>query len=380
MRVLFVTSELFNKTGGGMLTRTYLDVLNQVSCIDEVHVFAFPKRDVIEEISFNGYVTSKKYSFFEKICNVLIRTDPSIGKEVEKELIAYLYNHEIDIIFIFRSCQAELIRVIKQNNICLPIVAFYHDIFPEVYKDRKRNLKEFLLRYPIYVQYLKMEKYCSKVADANIVLNNRERINFIKYYNKEPDSVICTVWKDMLNREESTQYITQSNKFTLCFVGSYFAPNVNGIRWFAKNVMPFLSQDIHLQIVGNKMEKLKSEEVFKKPNIDIVGTVDLIAPYYYNSDVIIAPIFEGTGMKSKTAEALMFGKVILATPEALCGYEKSLNKYCCETASDFINKIEHFYVARPSKFNKEMRQIYDNNHSISAACKKIEVLFLSLLK
>lgn len=33
-----------------------------------------------------------------------------------------------------------------------------------------------------------------------------------------------------------------------------------------------------------------------------------MAEYIYNADFLIAPIFEGSGMKLKTAEALMYGK------------------------------------------------------------------------
>ena len=36
---------------------------------------------------------------------------------------------------------------------------------------------------------------------------------------------------------------------------------------------------------------------------------------------MLFPIFEGSGMKLKTCEALMFGKNIIGTPEAFAGYD-----------------------------------------------------------
>lgn len=46
-----------------------------------------------------------------------------------------------------------------------------------------------------------------------------------------------------------------------------------------------------------------------------------MAEYIYNADFLIAPIFEGSGMKLKTAEALMYGKTVFGTTEAFEGYD-----------------------------------------------------------
>ena len=46
----------------------------------------------------------------------------------------------------------------------------------------------------------------------------------------------------------------------------------------------------------------------KDPN-----NVDCLETWYEKADVVISPIFLGSGMKTKTAEALMYGKPILGT-------------------------------------------------------------------
>ena len=48
--------------------------------------------------------------------------------------------------------------------------------------------------------------------------------------------------------------------------------------------------------------------------------LDDLGEYYRNCDVVIAPIFEGSGMKTKTTEALMWGKYIIGTNESFCGF------------------------------------------------------------
>ncbi len=43
--------------------------------------------------------------------------------------------------------------------------------------------------------------------------------------------------------------------------------------------------------------------------------------YYYKHAAVILPIKYGAGMKVKTAEAMMYGRTIFASDEALEGYD-----------------------------------------------------------
>ena len=97
-----------------------------------------------------------------------------------------------------------------------------------------------------------------------------------------------------------------------------FSPNYDGIKWFAENVMTEL-KDYHLIIVGKDFEQKKDE--LENVNVHVVGTVESLEKYYYSENIMVMPIFYGDGMKIKTAEAMMYGKIILASDEALEGYE-----------------------------------------------------------
>lgn len=376
MRILFLSSELFNKTGAGMNTRSYLKICQTFAGDDSVVPFAFPKRGVLQEKMFKGILTEKKYTKIEKIFNVIFRGDPLIGKDVEQVLIRTIKDKNIDVVFMFRSIQSTLLKVIKKEFPYLPVVAFYHDIYPDVYALKKKNYLDFMIKFPIYHKYLVGERYCSKYADANVVLNQRDRMKFEHYYRKKVDLVSPVVCEDNFNYLHVKR--KNSGKMILCFIGSYFPPNINGIKWFVKNVFNHLS-DVELWIVGNKMEKLNNDMVFLSDNIKIWGTVDDLGPYYYDSDVIIAPIFEGTGMKTKTAEALMYGKEYLATSEALEGYENSGIKPC-NTAEEFIVRIESLARHKPEKFNSSIREVYLRNYSIKSCALKMNILFEKILE
>ena len=67
----------------------------------------------------------------------------------------------------------------------------------------------------------------------------------------------------------------------------------------------------------------------------------------------------------------MFGKVLLASEEALEGYDSELRECLCKTPEDYIHKIIHFINNRPKRFNEKYRSIYINNYSTISAKRRI---------
>ena len=151
---------------------------------------------------------------------------------------------------------------------------------------------------------------------------------------------------------------------------------------YMKSFRPLsIKEDIELQVVGKNMEKIKDEVNSNKVNI--IGSVDDLSAYYKESDFVIEPIFQGAGMKVKTAEAMMFGKVILGTEEALEGYKNEINNrklmvFECNTADEFSKTINDIYDGKIKieKFNKDIRENYIENYSQESAKKMLEnILF-----
>lgn len=377
MKILFITSEFFNKTGGGALARTYLKILQDLAGKDNVFPFIFPKRNIPKEEAFEGYITKRHYSKIEKISNIILRRDPLIGKNVEEELIQCIRENNIEIVLLFRSTQGVFIDMIRRFFPVLPVVTVFHDIYPDVIKNRKReNLFKYFSRWPQYFACAKSEQYAVEHSSARIVFNERERKSYLKYYHKEPELILPIIWKDAF--DPALVDSTVGEKLYLLFVGQYFGPNVNGLRWFVKNVMPFLDDSVELWVVGRKMEQLREESDFRDRRINIIGSVDSLAEYYYKADIVIAPIFEGTGMKTKTAEALMYGKVILASEEALIGYETVVDALC-NNADEYISKINNYVKHHPQKYDERQRKLYEGNYSINNAVNKLKPLFEMLV-
>ena len=76
--------------------------------------------------------------------------------------------------------------------------------------------------------------------------------------------------------------------------------------------------DILLTIVGKGFDEVVG---LVGPNIKVHGYVTNLSAFYNQADIVLNPIFSGSGMKTKVAEALYYGKPVLSTQMGLSGYD-----------------------------------------------------------
>ena len=165
--------------------------------------------------------------------------------------------------------------------------------------------------------------------------------------------------------------ITTDNQHKIfLFVGVAFFANINGIEWFMDKVLPNVKGK--LIIVGKGMEQYKDR--WQSDRVEVHGFVEDISEFYYKSSVVIAPIFVGGGMKTKTAEALMYGKTIVGTKEAFEGYIKDNRAMIeCNTDEEFIFSLN---TINNVGFNNISREIFINNYSNESLLLKFKEIFI----
>lgn len=172
---------------------------------------------------------------------------------------------------------------------------------------------------------------------------------------------------------------TQPNqRLELLFVGSLFQPNVEGLKWFIDEVMPRLDKEKYtLKIIGKNLETKRRE--LEHENVEVIGTVDNLDEYYFRADAVVIPIFYGDGMKVKTAEAMMYGKMIFATDEALEGYDVDNVEgiYRCNDAEEFVDQLKSTKFKR---FNETVRSIFKNKYDTAVVCKDFRGFLMRFLQ
>ncbi len=357
-RVLFISNKNFlNKadTGGKQCSRRNYELLckvfgkNNLTLLmltdeygtgygEKVHIIETPKSNI------------GKYK------NLLFGRD-CYGRKNLKDMRNVFETLMPDIVFFDGSSFGSIAKMFSKD---IPIYCFYHNI--EKRYAQSRILKTSPICIIKYFSFWKNEKCITGRANQCICLNERDSLLLQKYYGRKADYLLPITFTNTVQTEKCEAVTTENS---LLFVGSYFMPNVRGIIWFCEKVMPHI--DRKLLIVGRGMEKLRMR--LENDRVYVIGTVENPEEYYYRAAAVVMPIFEGDGMKVKTAEAMMYGKIILATDEALEGYDISgaTGIFRCNSAREFIDVLKSDAM---KQCDTSTRKIFLERYSTDAMEKK----------
>lgn len=320
----------------------------------------------------NVVMRMKSYSSGkEKLRNLLEGNITQRSNQDIDEIVNLINKNQYDIVLFGSSETGKLISEVKKR--CnVKTMTWYHDIVADVIERKKKT--EFNLKMlPIWNAEKKAEGTDARFTDVPIVLHRRDAELLQKYWGRKTDVFIPIALEDKFVPYDYSAESEKNEKLQLLFVGAYnWSVNVEAAKWFCENVMSKLNDyAVQFNIAGFQMENLlKDGWVGQYKNVKVLGTVDDLAETYKKADVVVEPILTGSGMKVKTAEALMHGKEVIGTQEALVGYDELSDKVC-ETAEDFISTIIQYTTNRPARFVPLNRLAYEENYSIKGIENKL---------
>jgi len=213
------------------------------------------------------------------------------------------------------------------------------------------------LRFLLYPAVKRNEALAVRNADVIISLNKRDAEKLKEYYGRTTDMILPITLDDRFAQFDESKKNIKRSVLQLLFVGSLFSSNEHGVTWFINEVMPHVNAEF--TIVGKNFEKLSDK--LGRNNVKVIGTVDDLSEYYYNADAIVSPILFGDGMKVKIAEALMYGKPMFATDDALEGYEAEgqSNITRCNSSQEFIFAINSYASNSPYEpYDQNIRVLF----------------------
>ena len=208
-----------------------------------------------------------------------------------------------------------------------------------------------------------------RYSDFRICLSDRDSKLLKRIYGKKATHISPISLTDKL--PVNRPYMTNQERYIL-FVGGDFYANIDGINWFIRNVASKIR--LKTYIVGRGISNHIRLNTSK--NVKVIGEVNSLSDWYVNCCGVVAPIFDGSGMKTKVAESLMFGKHVYGTEEAFSGYEDVINSvgYICNSADDFIFNINKNNCP---DFDKKLRDLFLDKYSYEAAKRRISYILLN---
>ncbi len=271
---------------------------------------------------------------------------------------------EVSQVFVDGSNLGGFVQSLKLNMPHVEVTTFFHNVEARFFLGSLR-LEKTLHALGVLVANTLAERKAVKYSDKIVCLSERDSCLLKRLYGRGATHIAPMVLEDQ-STVSYMQVADQSPERFALFVGGSFYANKTGIEWFVREVSPRI--DLPVYIVGRGFENFREE--FEIPGkVIVVGAVHSLEDWYRRAQFVIAPIFDGSGMKTKVAEALMYGKKVVGTPEAFSGYEDICDQagWVCITVNDFIIAIQKACAEITQSFDISLRMIYEQRYSMSAA-------------
>ena len=204
------------------------------------------------------------------------------------------------------------LRIVDQHNVDHLLYKQSHDLRIKKNKKTFDRLKYQESHMHTYADYFFA---CSTKDVTELLRLNKNRI------------------KGLLVPNGTTQKMVIEKDFSepsLIFCGSLdYAPNKNGLLWFYEMIWPKLKMTIKgitLTVIGRNGQDNAYAPLKIDQQINFIGEVKDVTPYYLKNNIAIVPLLEGSGTRLKILEAMSFGLPVISTSIGAEGINYTLNK------------------------------------------------------
>ncbi len=347
-KVLYYSEDCGKQAFGGSVTKKRnLDLLK--GCVGEDNVKWYVHSRPSTRVKARIY-------FLQRILGLDLGYDKRFTEEF----------NDCDIVFFDGSRDGAITGAMLKRKRC---IVFFHNVEYVFYQLEKKNnggfrerLKRSLEKKSIYLYERRLCRNAYKV----ITLNERDSAELMRLYGRGSDLILPSSMPDTYTAGEANP-----DEPYILFVGCDFFGNTEGLFWFCENCMPEIG--CRLIVVGKEMDRYKDR--YSSDRISFYGYVDDLSGYYRNAAAMVLPILSGSGMKTKTCEAMMQGKVIFGTKESFEGYELSEDCIVCENGKDFIDKINSYLNGNVRYFSEANRNLYLKNYEAGIVAGKFADFF-----
>jgi glycosyltransferase involved in cell wall biosynthesis len=301
----------------------------------------------------------------------------------EQKLVSLLSNNEYDII----QCEGPfllhylpLIRKQSKAKVIFRAHNVEYEIWERTAAKEKNLLKKIYLKHLSY-RIKRFENKLINQYDAIIPITDRDAHQFGKMGNKKPLKVI-PAGMEISNTPEPQNF----EELKPCFLGALdWIPNQEGLLWFVHEVWSLIHLNypsIRFHVAGRNAPA-NFEEKIAVPGIIFHGEVPAADAYLAHFNMLVAPLFSGSGMRVKIIEAMSHGKIVLTTPQGAEGLpcENGKHLLIASTPSEFIalfGKIQT-NASLAGSISINARKFVAEHYENGTLCLKLQDFYQSLM-
>jgi glycosyltransferase involved in cell wall biosynthesis len=211
----------------------------------------------------------------------------------------------------------------------------------------------------------------------NIVCSEVDRARLLSH---RPEARIHVI-PNMVDVEEfHPRKRTDSTEPRLLFTGTlYYLPNIDGLLWLQREVMPLLKNPVpRVKVLGfgatSELDPVKND-----PQFQFEGYVENMAEHLDQGDLYLCPLRVGAGVRFKLLEAFSAG---MATISTTLGYEgipctPGEHLLVADTPEEFAEAIARL-LADPlerERIGNNAREFVLERYSVEAAGRALEAVY-----
>lgn len=282
-------------------------------------------------------------------------------KAFEQALAEKLSSHTFDVVQVEGVFMAPYIPLIRQHSKAKVVLRTHnveHQIWERHLMHEKRGLKQMYLQ----LQNRRLERFeisAFKAADAIVPITEIDR-HQIGALAKGKPLFTCLTGVDLDKYRPAGTPAEPSTLFH--FASMDWMPNVEAVEWLLREVWPLVSagnSQVKLVLAGRGMPA-----VFKQARLDRVVVTEQVTDarqFYHDHDIMLVPLWSGSGLRIKLVEGLAYGKPIVTTSIGAEGipYTPGKELLVADDAQSFAAAILELVNDAPRKaaLTKEARHL-----------------------
>lgn len=262
-------------------------------------------------------------------------------KEFEIQLIKKLQEITFDIIQLEGVFMATYIPTIRRFSKA-KIILRSHNVEHQIWERHLENEKNLVKKTYLNIQNKRLKTFeinAFKEVDAIVTITDEDKKNISEICPGKPVHTCLTG----INLSSYKQVLIPNQANTLFhFASMDWMPNIEAVDWFMNTVWQEVIKqkpDAKLVLAGRgmpeRMKKMTSE------TITIIDEVKDSSDFYHRYDIMLVPLWSGSGLRIKLVEGLAYGKAIITTSIGAEGipYTKNTDLMIADSSIEFAEAI-----------------------------------------
>ncbi len=263
-------------------------------------------------------------------------------KAFERKLIETLKTNTFDIVQLeglFMGVYIDIIKKYSKARIILRAHNIEHFIWRRHILNEKFSLKKMYLS----LQNKRLKAFEIKViskVDAIVPITKTDEDEFKKLGFKNP-LFTCITGVDVKNYQSKLKLNDKSK--TIFYFGSMdWLPNQEAATWFLDNCWEKIHKAVPEAkfILAGRGMPLEFFHI-TRPNVMIVENVENGKAFFQQHQIMVVPLWSGSGLRIKIIEGMAYGKAIISTSIGAEGinYTNGNNILIADDATSFANSV-----------------------------------------